>query len=135
MLTYLQNLPQQYLDFFSKFNVLGLAIGLMIGSNLKDVANDFIDDVLMPFVEPVLQTVSGKKENGVEFTIPETDITINLKRVIASLTKFMALSVIIFLMLQFGIQLKKPTQWVSVRNWNEMKKQTKKKNNSKRLFK
>ena len=42
MLTYIQSLPEQYLDFFSKFNVLGLAIGLMIGSNLKDVANDFI---------------------------------------------------------------------------------------------
>ena len=42
----------EYMDFFSKFNVLGLAIGLMIGSNLKDVANGtFIDDVLMPFVE------------------------------------------------------------------------------------
>ena len=135
MLTYIQSLPEQYLDFFSKFNVLGLAIGLMIGSNLKDVANDFIDDVLMPFVEPVLQTVSGKKENGVKFTIPDTDITIDLKRVIASLTKFMALSVIIFLMLQFGIKLKKPTQWVSVRNWNEMGKHSKKKNNSKRLFK
>ena len=135
MLTYLQSLPEQYLDFFSKFNVLGLAIGLMIGSNLKDVANDFIDDVLMPFVEPVLQTVSGKKENGVKFKIPDTNITIDLKRVIASLTKFMALSVIIFLMLQFGIKLKKPTQWVSVRNWNEMGKHSKKKNNSKRLFK
>ncbi len=127
MFKYLSNLPKQYMDFFSKFNVLGLAIGLMIGSNLKDVANDFIDDILMPFVEPLLLLATGKKENGIKVTIPNTSITIDLKRVISSLTKFMALSFIIFIMLQFGIQLKKPVQWVSVRNWGDRKgKKTKK---------
>ena len=126
MFKYLLKLPKQYLDFFSKFNVLGLAIGLMIGSNLKDVANDFIDDVLMPFVEPFLVYITGKKENGIKFTIPNTTITIDLKRVVASLTKFIALSFVIFVMLQFGIKLKKPVQWVSVRNWKEMNSKKKK---------
>jgi len=109
------------MEFFSKFNVLGLAIGLMIGSNLKDVANDFIDDMLMPFVEPLLLLTIGKKDNGIKFTIPNTSITIDLKRVSSSLIKFAVLSFIIFIMLQFGIQLKKPVQWVSVRNWKEMR--------------
>ena len=126
MFKYLSGLSNEYMDFFSKFNVLGLAIGLMIGSNLKDVASDFIDDVLMPFVEPILLLISGKKENGIKFTIPKTSITIDLKRVISSLTKFIALSVIIFVMLQFGIRLKKPIQWVSVRNWGDMKKKKRK---------
>ena len=45
---------RDYIQFFAKFNVLGLAIGLMIGSNLKDVASVFIDDVLMPFIAPLL---------------------------------------------------------------------------------
>jgi len=121
MISYLSSLPKQYMDFFSKFNVLGLAIGLMIGSNLKDVANDFIDDILMPFVEPLLLLAIGKKDNGIKFTIPNTSITIDLKRVSSSLIKFAALSFIIFIMLQFGIQLKKPVQWVSVRNWKEMR--------------
>ena len=35
------------MEFVQKFNVLGLAIGLMIGSNLKDVAGDFIDDIFI----------------------------------------------------------------------------------------
>ena len=38
------------MEFVQEFNVLGLAIGLMIGSNLKDVAGDFIDDILLLFV-------------------------------------------------------------------------------------
>ncbi len=110
----------QYMDFFTKFNVLGLAIGLMIGSNLKDVAGDFIDDVLMPIVNPILNIFT--KGNGVTLHIPATGIKINLERVIASSIKFMALSVIIFVMIQLGVKLKKPVQWVSVRNWDKMGK-------------
>ena len=69
MFKYLSGLSNEYIDFFSKFNFLGLAIGLLIGYNLKDVSSDFIVDVLMPFVEPILLFISGKKENE-KFTIP-----------------------------------------------------------------
>lgn len=112
----------KYYDFFSNFNVLGLAIGLMIGSNLKDVAGDFIDDVLMPFVNPTINLITKSKGKGVILNIPRTDIEINLERVIASSIKFMALSVIIFVMLQFGVKIKKPVQWVEIRNVKDFKK-------------
>ena len=114
----------EYMEFFATFNVLGLAIGLMIGSNLKDVAGDFIDDVLMPFVNPAINLITkGKGEKkGVILNIPGTDIEINLERVIASSIKFMALSVIIFVMLQFGVKIKKPVQWVEVKNFKDLKK-------------
>jgi large-conductance mechanosensitive channel len=120
----------KYSSFFSNFNVLGLAIGLMIGSNLKDVAGDFIDDILMPFVNPAINLITkGKGEDkdndkgkGVIFNVPGTNIKINLERVIASSIKFMALSVIIFVMLQFGVKIKKPVQWVEVKNFKDLNK-------------
>jgi large-conductance mechanosensitive channel len=120
----------KYYSFFSNFNVLGLAIGLMIGSNLKDVAGDFIDDILMPFVNPAINLITkGKGEDkdndkakGVIFNVPGTNIEINLERVIASSIKFMALSVIIFVMLQFGVKIKKPVQWVEVKNFKDLNK-------------
>ena len=114
------NWINEYAEFFSKFNVLGLAIGLMIGSNLKDVAGNFIDDIIMPFINPFISRFT--KEDGVTFTVPSTSIKINLERILSSSIKFVALSIIIFVMLQFGIKLKKPVQWVSVRNWNDMRK-------------
>ena len=51
-----------YIAFFRNFNVLGLAIGLMIGSNLKEVAGDFIDGIIMPFIKPILATLTGGRE-------------------------------------------------------------------------
>ena len=109
----------EYINFFSNFNVLGLAIGLMIGSNLKEVASDFIDGIIMPFIKPLLATVTGGRE--LKLDIPGTGVQLNLEKVTSSSIKFAALSLIIFLMIQVGIRVKKPVQWVSVRNWSEMK--------------
>ena len=115
---------EEYMEFVQKFNVLGLAIGLMIGSNLKDVAGDFIDDILMPFVNPILKQISNGKdgEDGLTFSVPGTEIKLKLDKVVASVIKFACLSIIIFGLLKLGVKLKKPTQWVSVRNFKEMKK-------------
>ena len=130
MLNGVKSMMDKYYEFFQTFNVLGLAIGLMIGSNLKDVAGDFIDDVLMPFINPVIANFTTKKskgkKGGVIFSVPGSDIEINLERVLASSIKFFALSIIIFFMLQFGVTIKKPVQWVSVRNWDSMSKSKKK---------
>ena len=117
---------EEYMEFVQKFNVLGLAIGLMIGSNLKDVAGDFIDDILMPFVNPILKQISngkeGEEEGSLSLSIPGTEIKLKLDKVVASVIKFACLSIIIFGLLKLGVKLKKPTQWVSVRNFKEMKK-------------
>ena len=122
-----KNMFNEYLQFFANFNVLGLAIGLMIGSNLKEVASDFIDGIIMPFIKPILRAITGGRE--MKFTIPNTEVELNLEKVTSSSIKFAALSIIIFIMLQLGIRIKKPVQWVSVRNWSDMK--GKKKSNNK----
>ena len=123
-LTIVYRMFEEYMEFVQKFNVLGLAIGLMIGSNLKDVAGDFIDDILMPFVNPVLKQISNGKdgEDGLTFSVPGTEIKVKLDKVVASVIKVACLSIIIFGLLKVGVKLKKPTQWVSVRNFKEMKK-------------
>ena len=123
------NMFNEYLQFFANFNVLGLAIGLMIGSNLKEVAGDFIDGLIMPFIKPLLKTITGGRD--LKFNVPGTEVELNLEKVTSSSIKFAALSMIIFVMLQLGIRIKKPVQWVSVRNWDGMKG---KKNKSSKNF-
>lgn len=117
-----KNMFNEYVQFFANFNVLGLAIGLMIGSNLKEVAGDFIDGIIMPFIKPILSTITGGKD--LKFKVPGTEVELDLDKVTASTIKFAALSIIIFIMLQLGVKIKKPVQWVSVRNWDKMKRST-----------
>ena len=125
----IKNMFNEYIQFFANFNVLGLAIGLMIGSNLKEVASDFIDGIIMPFIKPLLSTITGGRD--LKFTVPGTNVQLNLEKVTSSSIKFASLTVIIFIMLQLGIRIKKPVQWVSVRNWDGMKG---KKNKSSKNF-
>tara|TARA_B100000963_G_scaffold350308_1_gene360403 strand:+ start:557 stop:982 length:426 start_codon:yes stop_codon:yes gene_type:complete len=115
----IKNMFNEYVQFFANFNVLGLAIGLMIGSNLKEVAGDFIDGLIMPFIKPLLSTITGGRD--LKFKVPGTEVELDLDKVTASTIKFAALSIIIFIMLQLGVKIKKPVQWVSVRNWDKMK--------------
>ena len=124
-----KNMFNEYLQFFANFNVLGLAIGLMIGSNLKEVASDFIDGIIMPFIKPLLSTITGGRD--LKFNVPGTSVELNLEKVTSSSIKFASLTIIIFIMLQLGIRIKKPVQWVSVRNWDAMKG---KKNKSNKNF-
>ena len=129
MRKFVKNMFNEYLQFFANFNVLGLAIGLMIGSNLKEVASDFIDGIIMPFIKPLLSTITGGRD--LKFNVPGTSVELNLEKVTSSSIKFASLTIIIFIMLQLGIRIKKPVQWVSVRNWDAMKG---KKNKSNKNF-
>ncbi|MFW6109405.1 MAG: MscL family protein, partial [archaeon] len=40
----------EFLEFISKYGVIGLAIGFIIGSASKDLVNALVDDILMPII-------------------------------------------------------------------------------------
>tara|TARA_B110000008_G_scaffold80912_1_gene82582 strand:+ start:1490 stop:1849 length:360 start_codon:yes stop_codon:yes gene_type:complete len=108
---------QDYFEFLTNFNIVGLAIGFIIGANLKDIANAVISDLIMPFIRPALKALSGDK--GFIYELPG-DIQLNLEKIVTSLIKFISLSIIIFAMISYGVKIKKPTKWVEVRNFDKL---------------
>lgn len=109
-----------------KFNVLPVAIGLMVGASLKDIADNLIEDLLMPFLKPLIKkiTLNGKKkkEDMYKVTLPGTNIELNLENIIESSIKFTGLSLLIYLLIRFGIQVKKRPRRVRIMNWDKMPK-------------
>ena len=109
-----------------KFNVLPVAIGLMVGASLKDVADNLIEDLLMPFLKPLIKkiTLNGKKEKEdmYKLKIPGIGVELNLENIIESTIKFLGLSMLIFLLMRFGIQVKKRPRRVRIMNWDKMPK-------------
>ena len=71
-----------YIDFLTNFNVIGLAIGFIIGSNLKDIANAIISDLIMPFINPLLEKLSGgegfvyEMPGGIKFNLDKSLTTV-----------------------------------------------------------
>jgi len=106
-----------YVEFLTNFNVIGLAIGFIIGANLKDIANAVITDLIMPFINPLLAKISG--DNGFVYEMPG-GIKFNLDKLVEATIKFVALSIVIFALMSYGVSIKKPTKWVEVRNFDKL---------------
>ncbi len=113
-----------YLDFMIKFNVIGVAMGIIIGDNLKDIAKALISGLLMPFVKPVIQKLTP--DGGLNFTIIPNDdegkggVELKLDKLLTSTLQFACLSLVIFALLRLGMKIKKSKKWVVVKNWDEM---------------
>ena len=109
-----------------KFNVLPVAIGLMVGASLKDVADNLIEDILMPFLKPLIKkiTLNGKKkkEDMYKLKIPGIGVELDLENIIESTIKFLGLSLLIYLLIKFGIKVKKRPRRVRIMNWDKMPK-------------
>ncbi len=109
-------------EFFEKFDILGLAVGLMIGASLKDVANNLIEEGVMPFIKPLLDSMNKKvtKDGKIKFGGEKNGIAINLSKIIESIIKFIALSFIILLLIKLGVKVKKRPKRVRISNWDKM---------------
>lgn len=100
-----------FVKLLKDFNVIGFALGVMIGNNAAELANSFIEGVIMPTLEPFLRKISGK-----HMTVKIGPITLKLEKLINSIFHFFAMALVIFLLLKFGVQMTKPVTWVSVRS-------------------
>ena len=113
-----------YLDFMIKFNVIGVAMGIIIGSNLKDIAKALISGVIMPFIKPLIKKITPNV--GLKFTVVPPDdegeggVQLNLDKLLTSVLQFTCLSIIIFALLQAGLKIKKSKKWVVFKNWDGM---------------
>lgn len=113
---------QDLSEFFEKFDILGLAVGLMIGASLKDVANNLIEEGVMPFIKPLLDSMNKKitKDGKIKFGGEKNGISVNLSKIIESIIKFIALSLIILVLIKLGLKVKKRPKRVRISNWDKM---------------
>ena len=108
---HVEEAPGKFSKMITDFNVVGLALGILIGNNVSELANTFIDGVIMPTIEPLLQRLAGE-----EMKVQVLGVTFELQRFVQALMKFLAISLFIFILIEMGVKLKKPVQWVSVRS-------------------
>ena len=101
----------KFIKLIQDFNVIGFALGIMIGNNVAELANSFIDGVIMPTIDPIL-----KKAGGKDMTINVGGLTFHLEKFIQAIMKFIGISIVIFVLLQLGVNMSKPVSWVSVRS-------------------
>ncbi len=94
-----KGLWDEFLEFISKYGVIGLAIGFIIGSASKDLVNALVADILMPII---LFFVPGGTWREVTVTIGPVVLAIG--HFAGALLDFFIIALIIFLLMR---QIKK----------------------------
>lgn len=89
----------EFLEFISKYGVIGLAIGFIIGSASKDLVNALVADILMPII---LFFVPGGAWR--EATVTIGPIVLSVGHFAGVLLDFFIIALIIFLLMR---QIKK----------------------------
>mgnify|MGYP001212706437 CR=1 FL=1 len=101
-----------FVNLLRDFNVIGFALALMMANSVAELANSFIDSVIMPTIQPVLDRVTSEEATSLQIG----SFYIDLSTFVKALIKFLALAVVIFVIIQFGVTITKPVSWVSVRS-------------------
>ena len=101
----------KFVQLIKDFNVIGFALGVMVGNQAADLADALIEGIIMPTIQPVLNKVGGK-----DVTLSIGGIVIHLEKFISAFIKFLALAVVIYVLMTMGVQITKPVSWVSIRS-------------------
>uniref|UniRef100_A0A6C0EIR7 Large conductance mechanosensitive channel protein n=1 Tax=viral metagenome TaxID=1070528 RepID=A0A6C0EIR7_9ZZZZ len=91
------------------FNVIGFVLGLLIANSVAEIANSFIDGIIMPSIKPLLDRIKSNNTN-----IKVGGLNLHLDKFLNSLLKFLVLAFIIFILLQLGINMTRPLTWVRI---------------------
>lgn len=84
----------EFMKFLKEYSVIGLAIGVIIGTKAGELVKAMTDGLLMPFVEPILSSAGGKWQEA------KLDIGIfhfQPGMVLAALINFMIIAFLVFL--------------------------------------
>ena len=91
------------------FNVVGFVLGLLIANGVAEIAQAFIDGVMMPTLQPALDRMGTK-----DAQVSVGGFTLHLEKFIQALLKFLALALVIFVLMQVGVKMSRPVQWVRI---------------------
>ena len=83
------------MDFLKNYNVLELAIGVVIGGAVKDLVTSIANDMIMPVVGILSPTGSWKE---IVFTIAGSDFKIG--NLLGSVLNFLIIAILVFIVIK-----------------------------------
>lgn len=84
----------EFMKFLKEYSVIGLAIGVIIGTKAGELVKAITDGLLMPFVEPVLASAGGKWQ---EAKLDVGPFHFQPGIVLAALVNFVIIAFLVFL--------------------------------------
>ncbi len=83
----------EFLKFLKEYNVIGLAIAVIIGGVANDLVKALVEGILMPFVNPILSAAGGDWRSA---TMAIGPFNFALGSVLAALVNFLVIAFLVF---------------------------------------
>ena len=112
MASVIKNEANAFMKVLTDFNIIGFALGVLMANAGADLANSIIDGIIIPTLKPAMDRVTPKGKTSVTIG----GLEINLENLIKAFVRFLALSLVVYLLIKLGVSLNKPVTWVSVRS-------------------
>ena len=89
------------------FNIIGVALGVLIGNNIIDFVNALIEGVIMPSLQPFLDRLQFgiDKSTNKQEDDSKGGIKFNLTSLFTPLIKFITISILVLIFLNLGTTL------------------------------
>lgn len=96
----IKNNKSEFLDFLKNYNVMDLAIGVVIGTAVKDLVNSVANDLIMPIIG--IFTPDGSWRN-IAITVAGSEFKVG--NFLGSLINFLIIALIVFVVIQKILRL------------------------------
>jgi len=96
---------KEFMEFLKQYNVLGLAVAVIIGGKLNEFISSVVNDLLMPAIfSPALKaagvaTIAQLSYNGILYG-----------KVIGAAIDFLVVAFIVFLIIKWAVRVGKPAK-------------------------
>jgi large-conductance mechanosensitive channel len=101
---------RSFAQVFSDLDVFGTTLGVLIGGQVAQTTEALIQNLLLPTIDPILSKINTDTRVSVG------PVTIKIQPILQSVIKLVIIALLVTLMMAFGLQVRKPVTWVSVRS-------------------
>ncbi|MDY6788489.1 MAG: MscL family protein [Candidatus Nanohaloarchaea archaeon] len=92
----------EFLEFLKEYKVVGLAIGIVVGTATTDLVNSVVDDIVMPLVGIFLPS-----EEWQTYTVSLASAELKVGHLIGSIVDFAIIALIVFLFVKYILKQEK----------------------------
>ncbi len=97
------NIFSEFKKFLQEFNVIALAVGIVTGIAVKDYAQAFVDDLIMPVVNVIVPGTGWE-----DWILPLGPINVKIGHLVARSIDFLIICFVVFLFAKAANALAKP---------------------------
>lgn len=90
-----KNNKSEFFDFLKNYNVISLAIGVVLGNAAKELVTALVNDIIMPIIGII--SPGGQWR---EITIPMASSELRVGNLLGSLVDFLIVAVVVFLVVK-----------------------------------